>query len=215
MFSSDTQKATPLPVMEAVLVFLFIMYYIWWLRFQTPSAWWMILGLILLSHLCHREAPAELGFRLANLNQGLAEFAPFLLFVVLALLAMGFLLHTVRSVTWDSGLSSLLFYFLWGLFQQYLLNGYFVNRFRLFFRGPEAGFVPVLAAVFFGGAHIPNWFLMGVTFVGGYVSARVYLKYGNLYLLGLAHGLIGFLLYLVVPDSVSHHLYVGPKWFSR
>ena len=25
---------------------------------------------------------------------------------------------------------------------------------------------------------------------------------------------IGFLIYLVVPDTISHHLYVGPKWFS-
>ena len=29
-----------------------------------------------------------------------------------------------------------------------------------------------------------------------------------------ACGVIGFLIYLVVPDTISHHLYVGPKWFS-
>jgi hypothetical protein len=55
---------------------------------------------------------------------------------------------------------------------------------------------------------------MLVTLAGGYTCARVYLQHRNLYFLGLAHGVVGFLIYLVVPDSVSHHLYVGPKWFS-
>jgi len=30
----------------------------------------------------------------------------------------------------------------------------------------------------------------------------------------VAHGIVGFLIYLTVPDTISHHLYVGPKWFS-
>jgi hypothetical protein len=25
---------------------------------------------------------------------------------------------------------------------------------------------------------------------------------------------VGSLIYLVVPDTITHHLYVGPKWFS-
>ena len=44
--------------------------------------------------------------------------------------------------------------------------------------------------------------------------SRIYLRYRNLYFLGMAHGVVGFLLYLVVPDTISHHLSVGPKWFS-
>ena len=101
-------------------------------------------------------------------------------------------------------------YCCWGLFQQYAVNGFFVNRFMEF--APARA--PLLAALLFSTAHAPNWFLMLVTFVGGYVSATVYLDSRNLYFLGLAHGLFGFLLYLVVPDTICHHLYVGPKWFS-
>jgi membrane protease YdiL (CAAX protease family) len=109
---------------------------------------------------------------------------------------------------------SLALYCAWGLFQQYLLNGYFVNRFDDFLAGRKHALVPVLAAVFFSLAHLPNWLLMLVTLAGGYVCARIYLKYRNLYFLGVAHGVVGFLIYLVVPDTISHHLYVGPKWFS-
>ena len=53
---------------------------------------------------------------------------------------------------------------------------------------------------------------MGVTFVGGYLSAWVYLRYRSLYILGLAHGLLGFVLFLTVPDSISGHFLVGPRY---
>ena len=125
------------------------------------------------------------------------------------------LLHTLRDITWDSAFFSLLFYCLWGLFQQYLLNGYFVNRFLEAVPKPAYGQVPVLAGTLFSAAHLPNWFLMIVTFAGGYLCAKAYIKRRNLFFLGLAHGILGFLLYLVVPDSVSHHLRVGPGWFTH
>ena len=71
-----------------------------------------------------------------------------------------------------------------------------------------------MAAIAFSAIHTPNWFLIVVTLFAGFACAKLYLKFRNLYVLGLAHGVIGFLLYLCVPDTISHHLYVGPKWFS-
>ena len=71
------------------------------------------------------------------------------------------------------------------------------------------------SAALFSGVHLPNWFLMGVTLLAGYCCARLYLRHRNLYFLGIAHATVGFLLFLVVPDSVSHHLVVGPGWFGR
>jgi hypothetical protein len=55
---------------------------------------------------------------------------------------------------------------------------------------------------------------MLITPAAAYEAIRVYHRYKNLYFLGLAHATIGFLLFLVVPDSVSHHLRVGPGWFA-
>jgi hypothetical protein len=51
---------------------------------------------------------------------------------------------------------------------------------------------------------------MGVTLVGGTVAAWAYQRHRNLFFLAFAHALIGTMLWLVVPDSVSHHLRVGP-----
>lgn len=56
---------------------------------------------------------------------------------------------------------------------------------------------------------------MAVTLAAGYICARIYISHKNLFFLGIAHATIGFLLFLVVPDSISHHLIVGPGWFGR
>jgi hypothetical protein len=119
----------------------------------------------------------------------------------------------MRDVSWLGACLGLVLYCVWGLFQQYVLNGYFVNRFSDVLPNHPRG-VPILAGVFFSLAHLPNWFLMMVTLPGGYVCARLYLQRRNLFFLGLAHGVIGFLIYLAVPDTITHHLYVGPKWFG-
>ena len=37
----------------------------------------------------------------------------------------------------------------------------------------------------------------------------------DLGLVGLAQFLPGVLLFLVVPDSISHHLVIGPAWFRH
>ena len=198
------------PLAEALSVFAMIMLYIWRLRWSYPLSWAIILALMLASQAFRRETPAKLGFSLRNLGDSLARFTPLILLLALALLAAGSIARTIRHITPESGFASLVLYFGWGLFQQYALNGYFTNRLMEF----SPARAPLLAALLFSAAHAPNWFLMLVTFVGGYVSATVYLDSRNLYFLGLAHGLFGFLLYLVVPDTISHHLYVGPKWFS-
>ena len=100
----------------------------------------------------------------------------------------------------------------WGVFQQYALNGYFLNRID---RLVSPRVAPALAAALFSSAHLPNWFLMAVTLLAGYGCTLLYRRYHNLYSLGLAHGTLGFLLYLVIPDSISHHLVVGPGWFTH
>jgi hypothetical protein len=197
-------------LLEPLGVFALIVAYIWRWRFEYPMSWILILGLVLLSHVLRRETPANLGFRTANLKAALAALAPPAVLLALALLAMGALGQTIRDVTLPSALLSLAVYCFWGLFQQYLLNGYFLHRFVKL----SPAFAPLMAAIAFSAIHTPNWFLIIVTFFAGFVCARIYLQFKNLYILGLLHGLIGFLLYLCVPDTISHHLYVGPKWFS-
>ncbi len=198
--------------LEPVAVFLLIMAYIWDLRYSHRGWWVAILTLMVLSHLARREHATALGFRAAGWRDCWHQFGPFIAFCTLLLYGASLLLQTMRPIGFDRAVQAWFGYLPWGLFQQYILNGYFLNRFS---RVVSRRAAPVVAAGLFSGAHLPNWFLMAVTLVAGYCCARIYRRYQNLYFLGAAHGTIGFLLFLVIPDSVSHHLTVGPGWFLR
>ena len=210
--SEHAPGANWLSGLEAAVAFALIISYIWWLRFRYPYAWIPILALVVASQVRKRENFRKLGFWW-NTQHRSSVLWFCLLLVALGILAAGLVFHTIRDVTWHGAWLSLALYCVWGLFQQYILNGFFVNRFSDLLPNHQHG-VPVLAGVFFSLAHLPNWFLMIVTLAGGYVCARLYLERRNLFFLGLAHGVIGFLIYLAVPDTISHHLYVGPKWFG-
>ena len=190
-----------------------ILIYIWRVRFVYPYSWIPILALVFASHLYHREILRTLGLAWSGKPRRFARHWTALALIAMTLLATGLILGTIRRVSWPGALSNLALYCVWGLFQQYVLNGFFVNRFSAALHN-HARAVPVLAGVFFSLAHLPNWLLMIVALIGGFACARIYLKYRDLYFLGVAHGVVGFLVYLVVPDTISHHLYVGPKWFS-
>jgi hypothetical protein len=209
MSASTARRMT---ILEPLSVFAMIMAYIWELRYSHHGVWLWILGLMALSHFARRERAGALGFRSGNLRECLAEYAPALGLLALLLLGGGILLQTTRPIEFPQGAAALGAYLPWGVFQQYLLNGYFLNRFD---RALSPRAAPLLAAALFSGAHLPNWFLMGVTLPMGYCAARLYRRHRNLYFLGIAHGIIGFLLFLVVPDSISHHLTVGPGWFAH
>ncbi|HTX36640.1 MAG TPA: CPBP family glutamic-type intramembrane protease [Bryobacteraceae bacterium] len=209
MSASATRRVA---ILEPLSIFAIIMAYIWELRFSHHGVWLGILAVMAGSHLVRREHATALGFRSTNLRQCLAEFAPALGLLALAMLGAGILLQTTRSIEFPQGAAALGAYVPWGIFQQYVLNGYFLNRFDRVL-SPRAA--PLAAAALFSGAHLPNWFLMSVTLPLGYCAARLYRRHHNLYFLGIAHGIIGFLLFLVVPDSISHHLTVGPGWFTH
>ena len=189
-----------------------ILAYIWNLRYSHAGAWVGILGLMLLSHLVRREDAYSLGFRPRHMGECWRNVAPALAFLSLFMLASGTLLHTMRPIGAEVALASWAAYVPWGVFQQYALNGYFLNRFHAVLGRRAAS---LIAAALFCGVHAPNWFLMLVAFPAGYCSTRIYWRYRNLYVLGLLHATVGFLLFLVVPDSFSHHLKVGPGWFGH
>jgi len=152
-------------LLEPFSIFGLIMAYIWDFRFTHHSAWIWILALMLVSHQLRGERPASLGFVSNNLQDCLREFAPMLGFLTLCLLAAGTLLQTIRPIRTEQAFFALAFYLPWGLFQQYIVNGYFLNRFVPVLSPRTA---PLVSAVLFSGAHLPNWFLMLVTLLLGY-----------------------------------------------
>jgi membrane protease YdiL (CAAX protease family) len=98
-------------------------------------------------------------------------------------------------------------YVLWTIYQQFLLQDYFMDR-LLRLVSSEAAAVTI-AGILFAVAHLPNPVLTAATLVWGIVSCALFRKYRNLWALGLAQGLLGLCFAICVPDAWHHHLRVG------
>ena len=98
-------------------------------------------------------------------------------------------------------------YVLWTVYQQFLLQDYFMER-LLRLVSNEAAAVS-LAGTLFAAAHLPNLVLTAATLVWGIVSCTLFRRYRNLWALGLAQGLLGLCFAVCVPDALHHHLRVG------
>lgn len=98
-------------------------------------------------------------------------------------------------------------YVLWTLYQQFLLNDYFMPRLTRLLPSEDAAIG--VAALLFAVAHLPNLPLTAATLLWGAVSCSLFRRYHNLYALGLAQGLLGLCFAICVPDALHHHLRVG------
>jgi hypothetical protein len=192
-------------------VFLLILIHIWWVSRYVRLAWLGIAALAVYTHWRRGESLAWLGFRRDNFLRCVRGFAPLVGGLAGVPLALGLAFGTLHAPSRLSAALFVAYYCVWGLFQQYALNGYFVNRLRGAAAASEERLVPLLAAILFAAVHAPNWFLVVVTFTLGLLCARIYLTYRNLYFLGIAHGLIGSVLYMAVPEWMSLHFYIGPR----
>lgn len=98
-------------------------------------------------------------------------------------------------------------YVLWTIYQQFLLQDYFMDR--LLRLVPSEAAAVTLAGTLFAIAHLPNLLLAAGTLVWGIVSCVLFRRYRNLWMLGLAQGLLGLCFAVCVPDALHHHLRVG------
>jgi hypothetical protein len=98
-------------------------------------------------------------------------------------------------------------YIVWSLMQQFLLQSYFLLRLLRLLPGKIAPVVT--AAAIFALAHLPNPILTPLTLVWGLIACTLFLRYRNIYALGLAHGIMGLCIAVTVPNSLHHHMRVG------
>lgn len=98
-------------------------------------------------------------------------------------------------------------YIVWSIMQQFLLQSYFLLRLLRLLPGKIA---PILvAAGIFSLAHLPNPILTPITLVWGIIACVLFLRYRNIYTLGIAHGIMGLCIAVTVPNSLHRHMRVG------
>ena len=139
---------------------------------------------------------ADLGFTGEHLGRAARDVG---LLSAGAALAMGVYGASQGSLRVDRSLvATLVLYPAWGLTQQMLVQGLVTRHLS------DAGLPPLavapLTAVTFGSVHLPNWPLVGATTAMGGAFAPLYLRDGNLWPLGVAHGGLGALFYVWVLD---------------
>lgn len=97
-------------------------------------------------------------------------------------------------------------YVVWTVYQQFLLQDYFMPRLT---RVLSTDGAIAVAAVLFSIAHFPNLPLIAATLVWGAVSCALFRRYPSIYILGLTQGLLGLCFAICIPDIFLHHMRVG------
>jgi hypothetical protein len=197
--------------LEVVVVYAGILTYIWRWQFTYPHAWMVLWGVILVSHLLHRDTFRSLGLSFHGMRANAQMVLPIALAFYVPLLIFGFAWHTLTFLPLNPhAAASLLGYGSWCAFQQYLAQSYFHNRLMEAVRSRHLS--SLLVGIIFGAAHIPNPILMVATTVAGFVFAEIFARHRNIWPIALAQAVGGLLLAAVSPASLIHNMRVGPGY---
>jgi membrane protease YdiL (CAAX protease family) len=203
MSHSEPGKARDL--VEIIVGFGIIMTAIWMPEYPqhvlSPIAFLVTLAIVL----ARKPSPEDLGIG----RRGLA--ASFWILPTAALLAVVSVfvarqLGTLHPL-FKGDPPHVIGYVLWTLYQQFLMNDLFMPRLVRVLGGETAAVT--VSGILFAAAHLPNLWLTAATVLWGVVSCALFLRYRNLYALGLTQGLLGLCFAICIPDALHHHLRVG------
>ena len=135
------------------------------------------------------------GFRRDNFRQ--ASVAPTALFVAGAL-GLGLFAYCQGRFQFPAHtLILFLLYPAWGVAQQFLALGIAVRNLELVpGLGQQRVILALLGATLFAAVHAPDWLVMAATFLLELFVVPMYLRFRNLWPLGVLHGCLGVLFYL-------------------
>jgi membrane protease YdiL (CAAX protease family) len=205
--SKSTRRSRRRDLFELVVGYVLILAVIWSPHVSQHWLYWVGFAFIIGSSLLRRDLWRESGL-------GLRGTLPSLWVVVAALTLAALAVMAARDFgTYHPLYSPPPFlihvsgYVIWAFLQQFILQAYVLLRLLRLGLTPKRAVVT--AAVMFTCAHIPNPVLMPLTLVWGLISCVLFLRYRNLYTLGLAHGILGICIAVTVPNAVQHHMRVG------
>jgi Type II CAAX prenyl endopeptidase Rce1-like len=202
---SNTEPSPARDLIELILGYGFIVGVIWTpehvQRFLSPVALVVTLAVVL----ARGKSRDELGVGRGGLVRSLWILPAAILLAVVSVFVAA-KIGTLHPL-YKGDFIHISGYVLWTIYQQFLLQDYFMDR-LLRLVGSESAAV-TLAGTLFAAAHLPNLVLTAATLVWGIVSCALFRRYRNLWALGLAQGLLGLCFAVCVPDALHHHLRVG------
>jgi len=207
------------PAVEVVLMTTLLLSSLWLWRGRFPGDFYVCLALYLgigvWSHRRWKESAAEIGVRMDNFGSAFLYGVKLVGPIAVAALLLGAWLGTLqplppldpfkvaRGLAWG---------LVWATLQQYGLACVFYRRLRDLL-GSHWG-ASIVAAGFFALFHLPNPFLVPVTFGAGIVACQIYRRVPNVFALGLIHLLLSFALQHAFGPDITHHMKVGRGYWG-
>ena len=190
-----------------------VLSYIWVWQGSFPGDFVVCLALFLAialwGHRRRGETARDLGFRLDNLRESATLVFSFVAPLVVLMVIVGLALGLNREPPIPRLLTRVILMPLFGVAQEYALLGFYLRRFEEALPGR---WLPVLAsATVFALLHAPNSILMGLTLLISLGACWLYRKAPNLWVLGLAHGLLSITVAMFLAKLLIFGLKVGPR----
>lgn len=212
--TAPNAAAPHLVLVQLVLVTVIVASFMWIGRraFAGSTAVFAaaLIAVLIWSHRQRCDSLRGLGFRLDTAPRAALLFIPILAVVIAATLVTGAWMATLRFPPLPNAIRSLTKLLLFGFAQQYVLLAFYYRGIASVVPRPASALM--LTALVFAAFHIPNPFLMIVTFVTAGISVVVYRRSPNLWVNGVVHGVVSFTLYYSVPVAVTGGFRVGPEY---
>jgi hypothetical protein len=178
----------------------------------TPNPWRDVLCFLTLGWIVLSTWNSFAGWRATGISRDGFLRSVWLVGVALALVAAAVLLaskvHTLHAPHGAILLvESFWGYALWSFLQQFILQGLFLARLLQLL--PDRRLAVLSSASLFALAHLPNPLLTAMTLVWGVVSCMIFLRYRNLYTVGIVHAVLGVCVAVTVPGAMQHDMRVG------
>ncbi len=207
VFAPGQKPSRTRDFIELVTAFTLIVITVWLPNPPQRAFFWITFAWIVISAVLRRDSAGAVGLGLTGFLRSLwIPLVALLLAGLSALVAQR--MHTLHRLHGPTPLLSHIWgYMVWSVMQQFILQGYFFLRLVRLLPGRTA---PLLtASAMFSVAHLPNPVLTPITLVWGVLACLLFLRYRNIYPLGLAHGILGLCVAVIVPNSINHNMRVG------
>ena len=182
-------RSTRRDLLDLAVGYTLIMATIWTVNPTQRILYWLAFAWIIATTWARRDGWTALGLGRKGLLQSLWIVGVALLLSAAAIF-IAWRTHTLHSLHGPTPIFCTDgAYIVWSIMQQFLLQSYFLLRLLRLLPGKTA---PILAATgIFALAHLPNPILTPITLVWGAIACVLFLRYRNIYTLGLAHGIMG------------------------
>src|ERR1700722_2891181 len=166
---------------------------------------WFTLAWVIITTILAKPNARTLGLRPSNARS--VWIVPAIVLLGAVAIWMASQLHTLHDFSMGTLMGRVRGYLVWSLLQQFMLHDYFLLRLlRLM---PTKGAALATAAILFASAHIPNPVLIIGTLLWGLAACVLFLRYRDLYSLGVAHCILGICIAVTVPAHIHHGMRAG------